>query len=98
MKTLKEKCEELNKVRSQLREFGATDSEPNWNFERLLRAKLVRGENPEVKNEDWQLYSIPGSSAAAQRLTNRMKTLLKSIDKTPHAQVQEVIQYYGLNQ
>lgn len=98
MKSLLEKCKDLDKTRSKLSDFGAFDTEPRNNFFRLLKAKIVKGENPEVKNEDWELYSIPGSNQAAQRLTNRMKTLIKHIDKTPYEQIKEVITYYGLNQ
>lgn len=97
-KTLLEKCKDFEKLQRSLSKFGASDSEPNSNFRRLLSQKIRKGQSPSINNEDWELYDIPGTGVASQRLSNRMKTLLNKVDKSSHVQVVEVTKWYGLDQ
>lgn len=86
--------EEFEAVQDKYKEWGATDSEPNGQFVKLMRHAVAGLEFPEVKPEDWQLFtSKPGWKRAAQRLTSAAKKTYTKIRNAKHAV--QVSDWYG---
>ena len=83
---------------SKYQEFGATDTEPRFNFKNALFCKIVKQVDKIPQDAgDWELYSsMTGVGTAAKSMTARLTTLINSIPKTPYDEVQEVIRFYGL--
>jgi hypothetical protein len=93
---IKQEVEKFRKLQNSLSAFGASDSEPRWFFADLME-KAVKGESlPEIKPDNWQLYSSEsGWKSAAQKLTRAATTLFKKIQKSAHSDVLEASEYYG---
>lgn len=75
MKTYEQAARDFYKVADQYAEFGAADTEPRWEFEKLIIA-VTEGRRPKVPTtiDGWQLYDReslgrPGSGKAAKALT-----------------------------
>lgn len=88
--------QQFEKVQSSISGFGATDSEPNGFFERLMGMAVSGKAFPSVNPGNWQLYSSkPGWEAAADKLTKAAKIAFDAIQNAPHVQVMELAKYYG---
>lgn len=93
---LKEEVRKFEKLQSSLSDWGASDSEPNWFFASLMRKAIKGDPMPEIKAENWELYtSESGWRGAAQKLTRAVTALYKKIQTAPHSEVLALSQYYG---
>lgn len=88
--------EAFNKVAESLKAWGATDSEPRWTFNNLMR-KAMRGEPwTDFDYTRWELFeSVPGWRTASIRLTAAAKKVYTKLQKASILDVKAVSEWYG---
>jgi len=92
---IKKKFEDFEKAQYELREFGASDSEPDWVFQDIIR-QIIKGDKAEIpaSANDWQIFSnMKGSNRAAKILSSKTEALVKAIQNVTVAELQEVREY-----
>jgi hypothetical protein len=91
LKLLKEQYEAAERVFVELSEYGASDTEPDYHFQRALKTAFEGKAKIPASASEWQLFSsMNGSGAAAKRLTQatrRVCTLIRNLPlkATKHA-------------
>lgn len=76
-------------------DLGATDTEPDWQFQNVLRTTILGGvaKMPETAR-DWELYSREaGAGRAARSLTAAAKKVVEHIRSVPLRNIEPVTTY-----
>jgi hypothetical protein len=80
MSKFAEAVKAFEKVQERYMDFGAYDTEPSTEFQRLIR-QLWRGEEPQIPQtaDDWDLFSDKaGAKGAARALTSAAKKAIEA--------------------
>ncbi len=84
LKLLKEQYEAAQRVFCELSEYGATDSEPRYEFHAALKSAFEGETRIPKTGEEWQLYSSSMKcGSAARRLTAATKRVTTLIENLP---------------
>ena len=88
---LKKEIKKMNALMSSFSDYGATDSEPDWYFTKLMR-RAIKGEPmPVIKDSNWELYeSREGWQNAAKALTEEASSLYVLIQSSSLIEVKKI--------
>jgi hypothetical protein len=70
---------EFEALQAKYRELGARDTEPDGHFQWVI-ARALEGKPVNWGQLEWELYSGPGSRAAAQALTRQAQKVYAHIE------------------
>lgn len=83
-------------LQQKLNKWGASDSEPNWMFNSLMRKAIKGLPWTEPQPEAWQLFtSVAGHKKAALRLTAEANRVYNKLQKASVLDVKAVAEWYG---
>lgn len=87
--------EAWNKLSWKLRDYGASDTEPDAVFQHCLRRASQREPFKMPKTaRDWQLYTgMKGVGLAATHLTRSLQKCLDTMNEVPVAEYKELREY-----
>lgn len=88
---LKIEIKKIHSLMSSFRDYGATDTEPEWYLSRLL-TRAIKGEPmPLISPTSWDLYeSRPGWENAAHALTEEARRVYVLIQSAPLIEVKKL--------
>ena len=96
---LKTKIEEFHEIMSEYSNFGATDTEPRWQFKNSIRKALIGERSVPSSARGWELYTnMEEAESASGVLTKECADLVDDILSSSIRDMDELIEaakYYG---
>ena len=84
----------MEEVMQKYSGFGASDTEPDWQFQNLL-ARVVQGKEYKIpQGEEWELYTATMScKRAANALTSQAARVVKAVEAVAVKNYPELKEY-----
>ena len=95
LEEIQEEIGKFNKLQTELGEYGASDTEPDYVFQDCLIQALKGRSTSDIPTSasDWHLFKRPGVGAAVKQLSGKAKRICSLILKTTLAE-QDTVKAY----